>query len=85
MTDTAPEEILGVLSDVEAFPSWSDIHRHVTVVDRYSDGRPHHAKTVIRVMGIRGRQLLEFHWGPDWMVWDAIEGTRGKLDTSNTP
>lgn len=88
VTGAAPEVILGVLSDVEAFPSWSDIHQDVKVVDRYPDGRPHHAKTVIKAMGIRGRQLLELHWGADWMVWDAIEGTResaGHVEYTLTP
>lgn len=75
-TGVAPEAILDVLSNVEAFPSWSGIHRKVTVVDKYPDGRPHRASTVLKVMGIGGRQVIEFHWGPDWMVWDAIEGTR---------
>jgi hypothetical protein len=23
------------------------------------------------VTGIHDTQLLEYHWGPDWMVWDA--------------
>ena len=21
--------------------------------------------------GIRDTELIEYHWGPDWMVWDA--------------
>lgn len=74
--DAEPKVILDALADVEAFPSWSDIYEDVVVTDRYPDGRPHHASVVLKVMGIRARQLLEFHWGPRWMVWDAIESTK---------
>jgi hypothetical protein len=24
-------------------------------------------------MGIVDHELLEFHWGPDWLVWDAAK------------
>jgi hypothetical protein len=25
----------------------------------------------IRVSGIADTEMVEYHWGPDWMVWDA--------------
>ncbi len=60
-----------VLADVDALPSWSAVHRRIKVIDRYPDGRPHHVKTTMRLMGITDIELLEFHWGDNWMVWDA--------------
>lgn len=24
-----------------------------------------------KLMGIVDREVLEYHWGPDWVVWDA--------------
>ncbi len=41
------------------------------VLDRYPDGRPHHVKATFRIMGITDKEVLEYHWGDDWMVWDA--------------
>ena len=41
------------------------------VVDKHPDGRPFHVKVTISVTGIVDTELLEYHWGPDWMVWDA--------------
>jgi Polyketide cyclase / dehydrase and lipid transport len=76
MTDASPHDVLAVLADVEAYPLWSDIHESVTVVDRHPSGQPHHVSAVVKVLGIRGRQSLEFHWGSDWMNWDATESTR---------
>ena len=59
------------LADMDAVPSWSSVHKRVEVVDKHPDGRPHHVKVTIRVTGIIDTEMLEYHWGPDWMVWDA--------------
>lgn len=69
--DAPPEVILDALADIDAVPSWSTLHRHIEVVDRHADGRPHHLKATLRVMGITDKELLEYHWGRWWMVWDA--------------
>ena len=71
MFDASPEAILDVLADVEDVPSWSTLHRRVEVLDRHPDGRPHHVRTTLRLMGVTDREVLEYHWGPDWVVWDA--------------
>jgi hypothetical protein len=69
--DAPPEAILDALADIDAVPSWSTLHRHIEVVDRHPDGRPHHLKATLRVMGITDKENLEYHWGRWWMVWDA--------------
>jgi uncharacterized protein YndB with AHSA1/START domain len=69
--DAPPEVIMEALADMDAVPSWSAVHKRVEVVDKHPDGRPHHVKVSIKVTGIVDTQLLEYHWGPDWMVWDA--------------
>jgi hypothetical protein len=69
--DAPPEIILEALADVGSVPSWSPVHRRAEVIDSYPDGRPHHVKVTIRVVGIVDTEVLEYHWGPDWLVWDA--------------
>ena len=69
--DAPPEVILGALADVGSVPSWSSVHKRAEVIDSYPDGRPHHVKVTIRVSGIIDTEVLEYHWGPDWLVWDA--------------
>lgn len=64
------------LADMDAVPSWSSVHKRVEVVDKHPDGRPHHVKVTIAVAGIHDTELLEYHWGPDWMVWDAEKTTQ---------
>lgn len=71
--DASPEAILDALADIDEVPTWSTLHRSVEVIDRHPDGRPHHVKATLRIMGITDREVLEYHWGDDWVVWDAAE------------
>ncbi|SBS74278.1 Polyketide cyclase/dehydrase [uncultured Mycobacterium sp.] len=69
--DAPPEAVLDALADVEAVPTWSSIHKHAHVVDRYPDGRPRLVKVTVRLLGLIDHEILEYHWGRDWVVWDA--------------
>jgi len=60
-----------VLADVGAVPLWSSVHKKAEIIDAYPDGRPHHVKVTVKVLGIVDHEVLEYHWGPDWVVWDA--------------
>lgn len=59
------------LADIESVPSWSSVHKRAEVIDTYPEGRPHHVRVTVKVVGIVDHEILEYHWGPDWMVWDA--------------
>lgn len=59
------------LADVGSVPSWSSVHKRAEVVDTYPDGRPHHVKVTVKVIGLVDSEVLEYHWGRDWLVWDA--------------
>ncbi|OBA85737.1 cyclase [Mycolicibacterium elephantis] len=68
----APKDaILDALADIEAVPSWSSVHKRAEVLDRHPDGRPHHVKATFKIMGITDKEVLEYHWGDNWVVWDA--------------
>ena len=67
------DAILDALADIEGVSSWSSLHRDATVVDRYPDGRPHHVKATVKIMGLSDKEVLEYHWGEDWVVWDAAD------------
>lgn len=71
--DAPPEVILEALADVGSVPSWSSVHKKAEIVDTYPDGRPYHVKVTIKVIGPADHELLEYHWGPDWLVWDAAK------------
>jgi len=69
--DAPPEVIMEALADIGAVPLWSSVHKRAEVLETYPDGRARLAKVTVKVIGIVDQQVLEFHWGPDWMVWDA--------------
>jgi ribosome-associated toxin RatA of RatAB toxin-antitoxin module len=71
--EAPPEAILDALADVERVPSWSAVHKNAEVLDRHPDGRPHHVKATLKIMGISDTEVLEYHWGDRWMVWDSAE------------
>ena len=74
--DASPEAILDALADIDEVPTWSTLHRATEVVDRHPDGRPHHVKATVKIMGITDKEMLEYHWGDDWVVWDAEQTSR---------
>jgi Polyketide cyclase / dehydrase and lipid transport len=71
--DAPPDAILDVLADIDTVPTWSPLHKHAEVLDRHPDGRPHHVKATLKIMGITDKEVLQYHWGDRWMVWDAAE------------
>lgn len=71
--EAPPEAILDALADIDQVPTWSSVHKHAEVLDRHPDGRPHRVKATLKIMGITDKEVLEYNWGPRWMVWDAVE------------
>ena len=69
--EAPPEAIMDALADVEALLSYTPAYRRVEILDRYDDGRPHHVRLAVKVLGRVDEEILEFRWGPDWLVWDA--------------
>jgi uncharacterized protein YndB with AHSA1/START domain len=69
--DAPPEVIMEALSDVVVLAEWSPVHKKMEVIDRYPDGRPHHVKATVKILGLVDNEILEYHWGPDWVCWDA--------------
>ena len=59
------------LADIESVPTWSSVHKNAEVLDRHPDGKPRRVKATFKIMGITEKEVLEYNWGPRWMVWDA--------------
>jgi uncharacterized protein YndB with AHSA1/START domain len=69
--EAPPEAVMDALADVEALLSYHPAYKSAEVIDRYDDGRPHHVRIAVKVLGIVDHEVLEYHWGSDWLVWDA--------------
>ena len=61
------------LGDVHVLSALSPVHKKLEILDRYPDGRPHHVKATVKVLGLSDTEILEYHWGPDWVIYDAAE------------
>lgn len=73
-----PAAVLEVLADVEGLPSWSPVHKKIEVIDRFDDGRPHHVKMAVSILGINDEQVVEYTWSDTKVTWDLVEGTQQK-------
>jgi hypothetical protein len=82
--EAPPEAIMDALADVEALLSYTPAYRRVEVLDRYDDGRPHHVRLAVRVLGRIDQEILEFRWGPNWLVWTPSERSSSTPSTSST-
>jgi hypothetical protein len=69
--EAPPEAIMDALADVNALLSSTPAYRRAEIIDRYDDGRPHHVRLAVKVLGRVDEEVLEFRWGPNWLVWDA--------------
>ena len=69
--EAPPEAILDALADIDAVSSWSTLHKDAEVLDRHPDGRPHHVRATLKIRGVTDKEVLEYHWGERWVVWDA--------------
>nr|WP_296774069.1 SRPBCC family protein [Rhodococcus sp. (in: high G+C Gram-positive bacteria)] len=76
--EAEPAAILDVLADVEGLPSWSPVHKKIEVLDRFDDGRPHHVKMAVSILGINDDQTVEYTWSENTVAWDLIEGSQQK-------
>lgn len=74
--EAPPEAIMDALADIESVVSWSSLHKDAEIVDRHPDGRPHHVRATVKIMGLSDQEMLEYHWGDDWVVWDAEQTSR---------
>lgn len=73
------------LADVGVLASWSPLHKQVEVIDYYPDGRPHHVRATVKILGLVDKEVLEYHWGPDWCAGMPIRPSSNMDSTSSTP
>ena len=56
-----PAAVLDVLSDVEALPSWSPVHKKVEIVDRTEDGKPYRVKMAVSILGVKSAKYRKIY------------------------
>lgn len=71
--EATPEEILDVIADVEAAPSWSPQYQKSEVLESYEDGRPKRVRMKIKAAGLTDDQEVEYSWGENTVSWTLIK------------
>ena len=70
--EATPEEILDVIADVEANPTWSPQYQSSEILETYDDGRPKQAKMTIKAAGLTDTQVIEYTWPDSSVSWTLV-------------
>lgn len=76
--EATPEQILDVIADVEATPSWSPQYQKAEILERYEDGRPKQVKMTVKAAGLTDEQVIEYTWGDNEVRWTLVSATQLK-------
>ncbi|OBF28099.1 SRPBCC family protein [Mycobacterium sp. ACS4331] len=70
--EATAQEILDVIADVEATPTWSPQFQKSEIVDTYDDGRPRQAKMTVKAAGLTDVQVIEYTWTDTSVSWTLV-------------
>jgi ribosome-associated toxin RatA of RatAB toxin-antitoxin module len=70
--EATPEEILDVIAEVEATPTWSPQYQKAEILDRYPNGRPKQVKMTVKAAGLTDEQVIEYTWAENKVSWTLV-------------
>ena len=70
--DATPKQILDVIADVGATPSWSPQYQKAEILESYDNGRPKRVKMKIKAAGMTDEQVIEYTWADDSVRWTLV-------------
>lgn len=81
--EATPQEILDVVADVEATPTWSPQYQSAEILDTHEDGRPHRVKMRIKAAGLTDEQVVEYTWSENKVSWTLIRAGQLKAQDAS--
>src|SRR5688500_17131699 len=73
--EASPARILGVLTDVTAYPQWQKEVQTASVLSADDRGRPQLVRMDVSAMGMKGNYTLEYRYpDPNTLEWRLTEG-----------
>ena len=77
--DAAPEEIVAVIADFDAYPTWVAAAKRVEVLETGPDGRAKQVHFVLDAGAVKDDYVLDYTWEGDRRVsWTLVEGQMQK-------
>ena len=73
--DAEPDEVMAVIADFDAYPSWVDSMERATVL-RETDGRADEVEMVLAHPLFSDTYALAYDWAPDQVSWHLVRGGR---------
>jgi polyketide cyclase/dehydrase/lipid transport protein len=70
--EATPDEIMGVLVDLESLTEWSSTHQKVEVLERDDQGRPAKSRQVVKIVGVSDEQVLDYTVHDDGVSWTLV-------------
>jgi hypothetical protein len=81
--EATPAEILDVIADVEATPTWSPQYQKAEILDTYPDGRPKQVKMTVKAAGLTDEQVIEYTWAADKVSWTLVSAGQLKAQDAS--
>jgi ribosome-associated toxin RatA of RatAB toxin-antitoxin module len=72
LIEATPEEIMEVFFDLESLAEWSPVHSEAEVLERDEEGRPKLSRQVVKIVGIRDEQVLDYSTHEDGVSWTLV-------------
>lgn len=72
--EAPPEVVLGVITDLEAYPEWIDDIQRVEIDGTDADGRPSRARFMASAAGMEAAYTLAYRYAPNEVSWELTEG-----------
>jgi ribosome-associated toxin RatA of RatAB toxin-antitoxin module len=83
MIEATPQEILDVVADVEATPSWSPQYQRAEILESYDDGRPKQVKMTVKAAGLTDEQVIEYTWSENKVSWTLVRAGQLKAQDAS--
>ena len=72
----APEQVMAVIADFEAYPQWADQVTSAEVLSEDGEGRAERVKFAMDAGPIKDKYTLDYTWAPDGrsVSWTLVKG-----------
>ncbi len=75
VVDAPPDQVMDVIADFAAYPTWAKGVRSADVVATFPDGRAEQVYFELDVSPIKDEYTLEYVWtGSEQVTWTLVEG-----------
>lgn len=81
--EASPEEILDVIADVEATPTWSPQYQKAVILESYPNGRPKQVEMTVKAAGLTDKMVIEYTWSDDGVSWTLVSSGQLKAQDAS--